>query len=689
MWRVKTFTRVSALVYILSVSASGVWAQESAQHASGTGSATSLATGALVSSTVAYDIIFGANTRGPYALSWKPIDRYSERVLVDNRPMLRVLDYDIDYASGLIAFAERLSSQRVARVEYSYDPTKAVQNGKAVAFPLTLDLVKKENTDLRFLGLYKQADANVGSSSDVAVYGLAGAAGSKTGSLSSMLLYSPEMAGGNGLDGGSFGDRSALQLGGSAKSDALQLSTSYVHVGEQFVGAQDYKLQRGLDAFNIAAVLKLNSELSVSTAVKRSEVSLGDGQGKMDTVVGHSLTFAGDSGPKVTLSRTETEKQRPGAVDQTVRTDKLQLEHKAGSNLSAVATHEAVTTAAGKESNLGLGITAAPSRGLTVSAAVDRSSSDRAGETDAESISLVAKPGRSLDLRMDVAHKDVERSGDESSRMLRLSTTALRNARVELAWTDTESEVGGPEEFRGLRLETSPVASVKLFGALGQKETPGSREISREARVEVSPLSHTKLGGGIKETESNGAVLSRVTEVSASTKPAESVEVSGAYKAREALKEDDLDSLNLALLLDTGRLLRLTGAYASNPEDKKGVVERLNSQSIGLDSDLGRLKLKSAYTLRHEYLAGRRSEGIELGVDYWLSSDSLLSTKYSASEYREASALGTEIYTLGYTHRIGSRLDLYLGGRMTCEEDRAALGDQREYQAEARLGIRF
>jgi len=49
----------------------------------------------------------------------------------------------------------------------------------------------------------------------------------------------------------------------------------------------------------------------------------------------------------------------------------------------------------------------------------------------------------------------------------------------------------------------------------------------------------------------------------------------------------------------------------------------------------------------------------------------------------------TEIYALGYTHRIGSRLDLYLGGKMTREDDQAALGYETGYQAEARLGVKF
>jgi len=757
MMRVRMFTRMFALIYMLGVLAFGAWAQESPQRASNMGSAAPLAIGASVSSTAAYDVIFGANTRGPYALSWKPIAQFSERVLVDSQPVQRALDYDIDYASGLISFAAPIRSHSIVRVDYSYDPVTAVQNGKALTVPLTLDLVKGENAGLQFLGLYKQADSSAQSTSDLAVYGLTGATSSKTGSLSSTFLYSPEVAGQEGQDSGSFGDRSALRFGGSTKNEVFQLSTSYMHVGEQFLGAQEYKLQRGLDALDVAAALNLSSALSLSSSMKRSEMSFGEKKGETNTAGAHSLVFAPERGPKLTLSRTETGKEKPDTADQVVTTDKVQLEHKAGTNLSAVASHERVASATGdsesrsdtsqvavdfrpaegvavrsklavvdstiggEESNFGFGLDAALFGKLTVSAAMSRSDSDKVGETDAESIRLVANPSQLFNLEMNVAHKeatatgdelahnvklvsalrpdtrleigmagrDVERPEDELARTVRFSTTALKNAKLELDWSDKDSEVGGPEEFRGIRLETSPVRSVKLFGALGQKETAAVRETSKEARLEVSPFDHTRLGGGVKETESNGALVSRVTDVSASTKPVESFELSGAYKLREALDKESLDSLNLALLLDTGSPIKLTGAYASNPEDKYGAVQRLNSRSVGLRSDLGRLKLKSAFTLKKEYLAGKRSEGFDLGLDYRLSSNSLLTTSYSASEYTEAFALGTEIYSLGYTHRVGSRLDLYLGGKMTREKDQAALGDQKEYQAEARLGIKF
>jgi hypothetical protein len=376
----------------------------------------------------------------------------------------------------------------------------------------------------------------------------------------------------------------------------------------------------------------------------------------------------------------------------------------------------------GKETGLGFDIDAKPSSILSVKAAVSRVDTDKSGESNSESIRLVANPNAKLNVQMDLAHADTDASGsemahtvkvtsalrpdlqlelltmarnlerpeDESAQAMKLSTTALRNTTIQIDWSQKDSEVKGPEQFSGIRLETTPHEAIKLSGSLGQKETATAQEQSREARVEVSPFNHTKLGGGVSEIESNGAVVSRVTDVSASTKPVGFLEFSGAYKTREVLEQEDLSSLDVSLLLDTGSILKFTGAYSTNPEDKKGAVQRVTSQSIGLRSDFGKLKFKGGFTLKDEYLAGKQSEMVEVGLDYRLSSHSLLTTSYSIDEYKELSVLETEIYELGYTHKVGSRLHLYLGGKMkTYEKDRDFLEDQTEYEAEARVGIKF
>jgi len=94
--------------------------------------------------------------------------------------------------------------------------------------------------------------------------------------------------------------------------------------------------------------------------------------------------------------------------------------------------------------------------------------------------------------------------------------------------------------------------------------------------------------------------------------------------------------------------------------------------------------------MKDNYLAGKRSEVTEVGMDYQLSSYAQLTTSYKLDEYREQSVLSTNVYALGYKHRVGSDFSLYLGGSMTTyEENRMFMEGKTEYEAQANLGLRF
>jgi hypothetical protein len=557
--------------------------------------------------------------------------------------------------------------------------------------PLTLDLVKKDNLGLRFMGLYKQSGPNAKAASDMSVYGLTGNIRDEGRELSSMFLFSPARS-----DGGNsaFSDRSAINLGGSAKSGKFQLNTSYLRVGEQFAGAKDFKLQPGQELADVTATFNPSANLSVSSSFKRVESLMDASMGEATATTAHTMTFTPGDTSKLTVSRVEVDKEKPGAGGQQTTTDKMQLEQQLSSNLSAVATHENMNIATGSGGNRlttnQLSLAGKVSEDISFHSLLTDKDSSVSGRESGYGLSVDAGLFSALKLEASLSGQSLDQTGDRSDRVVKLSTTALRNMVVRVDWADRESEILGPEEVSRLHVEMSPASMVKLTAGIGQKDTGNAQELSKEARVEVSPFTNMKVGGGYKEVETNGLLTSRVTDVSASTKPVSFLELSGAYKSRTMLDQDDLDSLNLALSLDTGRLLKFTGAYMTNPEDCRGIIRRANSQSVGIKTDFGKLKLKGSLTTIDEYLAGRSSQASEFALDYRFSSDSLLMTSYSMAENMDASMIQTSIYTLGYTYQVASRMHIYLGGRMTTyEQNQMALRDKTEYEAEARVGIKF
>ncbi|MDH7481582.1 MAG: hypothetical protein QHH26_06355 [Armatimonadota bacterium] len=679
----------------------------------------------LQSLTGVVDVFLGKNTKGPYYLSWRPIEEGTENVQLNGIRLQRGKDYTVDCSSGTIAFSEPVDEKSIIRVEYSRDPKKAVQNTAPTVLPMTYDLLKKENSSLQLLGLYKQGDPNKQKSADLTVFGFTGERKSKESTISSMFLYGSGGGSGGLNSDKSFLDQAALKLGGSTNTDNFQLRTSYMRVGEHFAGAKEYKLQQGSEAMDLLATYKPTDILTLSSSFTRSENLKEEKKGEVLSTSEHKIIVDPKDSSKLTLSHKEVNKEKPDVAEQKTITDRLQLEGKLGESTSATAIHETTSTLVGdvgskvttnelmlntaaapnvavkskimqkdssetgEEVRLNFDVDATPSKLVGINLGISHIDADTAGRDDSQTLKLTANPSSRLSFEMGFARRDSSQKGDEEGQTLKLTSNLTQKLKLEMDYANLDSSIGESREVGNLRLQTSPMEYMTIFAALGQQEIGDVRSLSREARMELRPFKHTALSGGYKEIESNGSTVARVTEVSASTKPADFVEFSGAYKQREADNQEDIDSLNLTLKLDAGGPFKFFGTYVSNPEEK-GIVQRTLRQTLGLTSDLGRLRLRGGLTLKDDYMVSKRSEITEVGMDYRLSPRSTISTGYKLDEYVGQGVLDTTSYFLGYTRRVGSDFNLYLGGKLTTYDgDMALMENRTEYEAEARLGIKF
>jgi hypothetical protein len=411
-----------------------------------------------------------------------------------------------------------------------------------------------------------------------------------------------------------------------------------------------------------------------------------------------------------------------GSNANNVTTNQLVLNAKPSDNLaitSRVTQKDSSTD--GGQVGYGMAIKAAPSKTMSIDATMNQLTADTTGKAAAETFNLVANPSKLLNMEMKLAHSNTDAGGDEMvhhlkivsaprsdwrlelglngrnasaqddfARTFLLSTTAVKNTSVQFNWADSQSDVSGDQQTQGVRVVSTPFRIVTVSGGLSQRQTLSSTDINRDAALEVRPFKNTTVAGAYRETTTNGTVVAKTQEVSASTKPGSFIQLSGGFKNRATVGQEDLNSVNAAIQVDTGTLLKLTGSYATNPEDNKGVVQRVNAQSVGMKTDFGRVKVKGSYTFKDEYLVCTRGQQTDVGLDYRMSPSSLLTTNYSIDQHEDTSLLQTHVYAIGYTQNVGSRLNLYLTGRMTTyEKDRAVLDDQTDYEAEARLGMKF
>ncbi len=758
MIKYRALARILVYIYILAIISSGASAQELPGRVANTGitGASSMTTAQSMFDGTE-DVLFGKNAKGPYTLSWKPIDRNSESVTINNHRVERNADYQIDYNSGVLAFTSPVPSGAVIRIGYQFDPKKATKNVSAINMPLSLDLLKRDSGSLKFNALYRQAGADPKQPTDMMLLGLSGDTTIKGGQLSSMFMFTPDTKNQEGVDA-SFIDRAAMQLGGTTDVGALNLTTSYSRVGEYFAGAKEYKLKPGLEVMDLGASYKPSDILNLTASTKRTEELAGAKEGEVTTTNTYAVAYTDGKAPKLNVSRTEVEKDRPDADALKTTTDTVKLDHQLSANVSASALHENVTsevgdeesrvttnqlsvnakvsentnvntnvtqkdsTAAGNETLAKVNIDMDPSAKLTIKAAVTSLNTDAKGkdlgetikviakpsdilnievnaahrETDesgrdaTESMKLTAKPSGKLSVELNVGHRDSEADGSELGHSLKVVSSPLSYLNLTVDWAARESEIRGDEQVGKFWMQATPSKMLSVTAAIGMHGTDAARNVTREARLKLDPFSHTSISGGYSEVETDGAVVAKVTDVSASTNPSKFVKFDGAYKQREQIGQDDLNSVKVGVVLDSGGLFKLTGDYINNPEDKKGVVQRENNRKIGLLTDFGRLKVRGGFTMKDNYLAGKRSEVTEVGMDYQLSSYAQLTTSYKLDEYREQSVLSTNVYALGYKHRVGSDFSLYLGGSMTTyEENRMFMEGKTEYEAQANLGLRF
>lgn len=688
----------------------------------GTSEPESIMKGGFQDARQVIDVLLGRNTKGPYILSWKPIDQNSESIIVNGRRLERGVDYTIDYASGTLGFMTAIDEKSIIRAEYTRDPAKAVRNTGSLVVPLTYDLLNKQNSVLRFTGLYKQGDPNQ-PKTDLTVLGVTGETKSEAGQVSSTFLFTPSRSSEMQTDS-SFFDQSAVKVGASTKNEELEIRGEYTRIGNQFAGAKEYKLKQGSEVTDLAAAYRLGNNITLSSKFLRAEDLMHGQEGETSQLIEHKIVVDPKDSTRLTLTRTETAKERNNSEVSTV-TDRVQLEGDLSSRLAAVVTHENVATEksntesrlttnqlelrarvaenvsaktvatqrhsseTGSEAGVSVDVQATPSKALSVKMEANTTNTEMTGRDDRQALKVQATPSSNLNLEVGLARRDSESKGDEQQQSVKISSAPSSRVKVEMDYSNLDSQISGSEEKGLVRVVANPDDSIKISAAVGEKETPQQRDISKEARIEAKPFDHTTVGAGYKEVESSLGTVSRITEVTAVSKPTNFAEFSGMYKQRYATAEEGLDSVSLALKLSPGGPFTFVGSYVLNPEEK-GVIQRLNSQTLGLQTDMGRLKLKSGYTVRDEYTIARRIESTEFGLDYRISARSLLTTSYRLDRHQEESVLDTSVYSLGFTHRLGSDFNLYLGGKLTTYElDRIYLEDKQEYQAEAKLGIRF
>ena len=596
----------------------------------------------------------GNGSKGPYLLSWKGIRAGSDAVLRDGSPLVRGTDYTVDVSAGSITFTAALQAQQITRVSYQCDPAVATQNATTISIPFKWNIFEIGKSSLTFNSLFKEDPQTAASGSTPLLSSLNFVGNTRflTNSALTSGLYVD-------LRGGDWLDRSAIKLADKTTFKEGDISLLFDRAGKHFLQGSASGLTPGKEISELLTTLHPTSSLIVKTTL-RETTDL----------------------PDLLAS--------PGSVPVTTREAGASLALSLPNNLkiSASAANTSVTTP-----GTGIVSTAADSAKIDgdlpghnhVSASFD---SQQTSSAPAPAVSGAAPTPATSTLTQKSAVTVTSKTIDQVA-----ITGSFKNEVGATGTTDTGA----------LSVEATPfhkdkkLARLKITAALQDQTTSTGSTMGGSARVAIPnlPIAQSSLTGGVSYS-STPLGSQTVGLLDASAKPLKFIEVSGGARLRDGYLADNspdpsvVNTYNMKLAVGPSAKFKFTGSYASNPEASDGTVRRTMAQTVGLESDLRLIKFTGQFGYEQDYLTTHLSNSMLLGLDLRLTSRDTLSTGWEGHSTLDTSLAESTIYRLGYTHKLGSAIDVSFTGSMTQTAVNGVFTpNSSELKAEAKIGLHF
>ena len=395
------------------------------------------------------DVVVGLGAPGPYALSWNNIAAASEQVEVNGVPLLRGVDYTIDWVKGTVTFARPLSASSAAHISYLRQPGQSQVNQPPVDLPAAIPLGVFAGTNVALALRYQQQAADAPSG----VYGLrAGHAGATK--LDAGLFFSDTGGGGKGESSGrAYGWR----IGAQRNYSQFDLAASITRADRGFNAPKDLPASAGLETMNLAANYRPARNVTAKAALTTAEDIVNPDHPRTQTRE-YGLAAALMRGANLSLGRSE-----------------VQADGSAGST---------TTTTDSAQADLALG-------SATAAAAYRRSiAGDTQSDTQSLRVASTLRQGISVAALHSEAHSN---TANQRGSEIALDVTAWRQARLRaIAGARRGDEF---VDYRGVEATLKPVSQLTFGGAYKQRDYRDHELDTRVASIAVSPLKRVEIGG--------------------------------------------------------------------------------------------------------------------------------------------------------------------------------------------------
>ena len=586
------------------------------------------------------DLLFGRDQKGPYTLAWKNIRARSEQITRGGRTLVRDVDYTLDPASGILTFTTPLGTSEIVRVTYRNDTPDAVPNRATLAVPLQVDLWERGQNRLSLRTLIRPANGpNSEMDALTSLQLLNGARFHKTSELHSGLYM--DLRGGDLIENGGF------RLGERTRFRNADFAVTYSRAGTGFALEDVSGLKAGREVFETLGTLTPLQNLRFNTVFRQTSL-LADptkniAETKIEEIGSAFAYLLPKNQGKIEGGRTQTTVTPAGSEGVVQTQDSVRVEGALGKATQASVGYEA--TASQPKNATGQG----------------------GSYTQKTNVLFTSRP----DPRVQV-------------------TGAYQNA------LGTE----GGQDTMGLRLESNPVLrlrQLRLIAAIEDRLRADGVRRSREAMLELPPIGggKTQISGGVRQTSDAGQER-LVGLINATSRPLRNVEITGGAQFREGTLAEGspdpnaVDSYTLKMAMSPAQRLRLYGSLGLNPESGDGVIRRTRMRAVGLETELGSLRLRGQYGQEDEYLTTSLVNTLEMALDLRLSRFDSISAGLQTRSLYKSGWDETNTYLFSYTRRFGSLFDFSLSGAMTLRsQNHVTDWNNADMRADAKIGVRF
>lgn len=282
------------------------------------------------------DVLVGHNNKGPYTLSWTDIRLDTVSATLDGKPLKLGADYKIDAAKGMLTFERNLLEDKLVSVSYLINPQKSKANSNVVNLPVTVGIVKNDNTTLNLRGLFSQPDVkNPGSTSTVV--GMDASQSFGNTKITSQMFSSQQGEKAKISDEKSSWEKSVTKVGMETRLGGLILSGNFLHAGNEFAAAKEFNTEIAKHASDISAAYTSNL---FQTGLKlKSETNSADkAEGAYTKSSERSFALTPGTGTRLSFQRKDVDSGNVLGTSKNLLTTGLKLDQQLGNITSFSAS---------------------------------------------------------------------------------------------------------------------------------------------------------------------------------------------------------------------------------------------------------------------------------------------------------------------------------------------------------------